>query len=143
MAKQTGIPGRLIVDDAGGTPRTITNDVNSIGLSTPRGVQDVTGLDKAGIERLLLRADGQLTINGAGLNPAVNQAHDVFKSVPSTSVIRTVTYDPSGIGTGAPRLTMEMMFSDYAVNVGADGAITWVATGQLADGTAPTWITVP
>lgn len=142
MAKQSGIPAKLQVDDAGGTLRDISDNVTSINLTTPRGVFDVTGLDKSGIERLLGLADGNVALTGA-FDPATNKQHDVFKTVPTTSVQRTVTYDPSGIGTGAPRLTMEMLFSNYDLARSQDGNLVWTATGQLANGTAPTWITVP
>ena len=134
MAKETGLSWTTFsVDDSGGSPQDIKNDITNVTISTPRGVQDVTGLDKAAMERLLTLADGQVTINGV-FNDASNASHDVFKTVPSTSVARTVTMVHSG-----QTLAMEMMFSDYSLNRGADGSLTWTATGQLSDGTAPTW----
>lgn len=123
----------VTVDDSGGTGRAITNDVTSIQFSTPRGLQDVTGLDKSAVERLLLLADGNVTINGV-FNDATNQSHDVFKTVPTTSVSRTVVIVHSG-----QTMTMEIMFSDYSLSRGQDGSLTWTATGSLANGTAPTW----
>lgn len=133
MAKESGIGMTVTVDDSGGTGRAITNDVTSINFSTPRGLQDVTGLDKSAIERLLLLADGTVTINGV-FNDATNMSHDVFKTVPTTSVSRTVVIVHSG-----QTMTMEIMFSDYALSRGQDGSLTWTATGSLANGTAPTW----
>jgi hypothetical protein len=133
MAKESGLGMSIAVDDSGGSARTISNDITSFNLGTPRGVQDITGLDKSAIERLLLLADGQVTINGV-FNDASNQAHDVFKTAPSSSVARTVTITISG-----KVMAMEMFFTDYALTRAADGSATWTATGMLAGGAVPTW----
>jgi hypothetical protein len=87
------------------------------------------------MERLLLLTDGTVTFNGV-LNTASNMSHDVFKTVVSGSVPRTVavTY-----GTGGPVLTMECLFSDYSLTRGQDGSVTWTATGVIADGNLPVW----
>ncbi len=67
-------------------------------------------------------------------NPAANQAHAVFSTVPSTSVARTVT-----LVVSSQTLPNEMMFTDYAITRAADGSLTWTAPGALSDGTVPTW----
>jgi len=134
MAKETGLGWTtLSVDDSGGTARAIVNDVTNLNFSTPRGVQDVTGVDKSAMERLLLLADFQVQLNGV-FNDAANVSHDVFKTVPSTSVARTVTLTVSG-----QTLPNEALFSDYALTRAADGSLTWSTTGELSDGTVPTW----
>jgi hypothetical protein len=145
MAKQSGLPSKTQVDDAGGTLRDISNDINSFELSTPSGLQDITGLDKSAIERLLLLADGKVSLKGT-FNPAANMSHIVFRdyrTIFAGQLGRTTTVDPSGISTGAPRLSMELIYSSYDLSRGSDGSLTWSAEGQLADGTVPTWITVP
>ena len=133
MAKESGVGMTVTVDDSAGAGQAITNDVTSISFSTPRGLQDITGLDKSAIERLLLLADGTVTINGV-FNDAANLSHAVFKTVPTTSVSRTVVIVHSG-----QTLTMECMFSDYSLNRAQDGSLTWTASGSLSNGTAPTW----
>jgi hypothetical protein len=134
MAKSTGLgQTTLSVDDASGTPRDIRNDITNWQMSTPRGVQDVTGVDKSANERLLLLADGSVTYNGVH-NPAANRQHDVFKTVPSTSVARTCTNTINGV-----TLPMEMLFSDYQLSRSDSGELTWSAPGSLADGVVPTW----
>jgi hypothetical protein len=133
VAKESGIGMTVTVDDAAAAGQAITNDVTSISFSTPRGLQDITGLDKSAIERLLLLADGTVTINGV-FNDDSNKSHAVFKTVPTTSVSRTVVIVHSG-----QTLTMECMFSDYSLNRAQDGSLTWTATGSLSNGTAPTW----
>jgi hypothetical protein len=133
VAKESGLGFSIAVDDASGTPRTISNDVTNHAIATPRGVQDVTGVDKSAMERLLLLADGSLTLNGV-FNDAANMSHAVLKTVPSTSVPRTCTLAISG-----QTLAMEMLFSDYSLTRAADGSFTFAAPGVLADGTVPTW----
>jgi hypothetical protein len=133
VAKESGIGMTVTVDNSAGSGQAITNDVTSISFTTPRGIQDITGLDKSAIERLLLLADGTVTINGV-FNDASNLSHDVFKTVPTTSVSRTVVIVHSG-----QTMTMECMFSDYSLNRAQDGSLTWTATGSVSNGTAPTW----
>lgn len=134
MAKETGLGWTtLSVDDSAGAAKAIKNDVTNFQFATPRGVQDVTGVDKSAFERLLLLADFTITLNGV-FNDAADQSHAVFKTVPSTSVARTTTLTVSG-QTIAP----EVLYTDYALTRGQDGALTWTAPGSLADGTVPTW----
>ena len=132
MAKASGLGwSTLSVDDSGGTPVVIKNDVTNLNFSTPRGVQDVTGVDKSAIERLLLLADFQITLNGV-FNSAVS--HTVFRTVPSSSVGRTVT-----LVVNAATLPNETFFTDYQLTRAQSGELTWSAPGVLQDGTVPTW----
>jgi hypothetical protein len=134
MAKETGLGiTTLTVDDSTPAAQTIINDITNFSLSTPRGVQDVTGVDKSAMERLLLLADASMDLNGV-FNPAANQSHDVFKTVPSTSVVRTVLLTVS-----SQVLTGEYLFTDYALTRAGDGSLTFSAPGVLATGVVPTW----
>ncbi|MFF4479449.1 hypothetical protein ACFY1A_20855 [Streptomyces sp. NPDC001520] len=121
------------VDDSSGTVKAIKNDVTNLQFATPRAVQDVTGIDKSAMERLLLLADFSVTLNGV-FNDATGQSHDVFKTVPSTSVARTVTLTVSG-----QTLANECLFTDYPLSRSDSGELTWAVPGVLADGTVPTW----
>ncbi|MEU1372980.1 hypothetical protein ABZ442_04860 [Streptomyces triculaminicus] len=134
MAKESGLGWTTCsVDDSGGTARAIKNDITNLEFATPRAVQDVTGIDKSAMERLLLLADFSVDLNGV-FNDAANQSHDVFKTVPSTSVARTVTLTVSG-----QTLANEVLFTDYPLTRADDGALTFKVPGVLADGTVPTW----
>jgi hypothetical protein len=134
MAKETGLGWTtLSVDDSGGSPVAIKNDVTNFQFATPRGVQDVTGVDKSAMERLLLLADFSITLNGV-FNDDAAGSHIVFKTVPTTSVQRTTTLVVSG-QTIAP----ELLYTDYNLTRNADGSLTWTAPGVLANGTAPAW----
>lgn len=136
MAKTSGLGATITVDDSSGTPQTISNDITEFSFSTPRGVQDITGVDKSAHERLLLLADASFSPKGV-FNPAANMSHAVFSSVPSTSVNRTTNIVPTA--SAHPFLVFEALYSDYAVSRSASGELTWEAPGALADGTVPTW----
>lgn len=134
MAKKGGLGiTTLSVDDSTGTPRDIRNDITNFQFATPRAAQDVTGIDKSANERLLLLADFSITLNGV-FNDATNLSHSVFRTVPSTSALRTVTLVITG-----NTLANEVLFTDYPITRSASGELTWSAPGVLGDGTIPTW----
>ena len=132
MAKESGITMTVSVDDSGGVLRDISNDITSLDWDTPRGVQEVTGLDQAAVERLQLLADFSSTLNGI-FNDAANMSHDVFKTVSSTSVARTHTFAVSG-----QTLSNEALCNGYALTRAASGELTWSVPSTLSDDTAPT-----
>ena len=122
----------LQVDDSTGTNLIdIRNDITNLSFSTPRGIQETTGIDKSAMERLLLLADFSITLNGV-FNPALS--HTVFATVPSTSVQRTTV-----IVVNAKSLQGNLYYSDYQITRSATGELTWQAPGALGDGTTPTW----
>lgn len=134
MAKESGLGWTtLSLDDASGTPAVIKNDVTNFEFATPRGVQEVTGVDKSAYERLLLLADFSATLNGV-FNDAATFSHATLKTVPSTSVARTLSLAVSG-----QTLANEVIVTDYSMNRAEDGSLTWTAPCLLADGTVPTW----
>lgn len=135
MAKKSGLGiTTLSVDDSAGTVRDIRNDITNFQMATPRAVQDVTGIDKSANERLLLLADFSITLNGVFNDQASTGSHIVFRTVPSTSVLRTVSLVITG-----NTLNNECLFTDYNLTRSASGELTWSAPGVLGDGTVPTW----
>ena len=133
MAKVSGLPTSVTLDDANGDPQDISNDVTSITVSTKRGVQEITGLDSSAVERLLLLADFTGTINGV-FNAALS--HTVLSTVCSTSVDRTLAI---GYADDAATLTAEVVIENYDLDRGDDGKFTWSVNFSLADGTAAAW----
>lgn len=132
MAKISGLGWTtLSVDNAGGTPVDVRNDITNFQFSVPRGVQEVTGVDKSAIERLLLLADFSITLNGV-FNK--DSSHSVFKSVTSGSVARTTSLE-----IDSQTLAPEVLYTDYAITRSDSGELTWSVPGVLADGTVPTW----
>ncbi|HUV73870.1 MAG TPA: hypothetical protein VMW79_06150 [Anaerolineae bacterium] len=135
MGKVTGLGMTLSVDDDAGNLQDISGDAPSFTVNTSRGEQDVTGIDKSAMERLLLLGDAEISISGV-FNAALS--HLVFRKIGTIlagQVGRTVTI----AYPDAVTLSMEMVFSSYNINRGADGSLTWTATGKLADGTVPTF----
>lgn len=137
MAKVSGLGLSITVDDSAGSGRDISNDIVSANWKTNSGEQNITGLDKSGMERLLLQADGQLSLTGV-FNSAANKSHAVFKdyrTLAASQVGRTVVI----AGVSGLSLSMEMVISDYTITRGANGELTWSATLSLSDGTVPTY----
>lgn len=96
-------------------------------------MQDITGIDKSARETLLLLADVSGALNGV-FNPTANASHDVFKTIPSTSVARTITLTVS-----AKTLAFEAHLTDYPLSRSDSGELTWAVPFVLADGAVPTW----
>jgi hypothetical protein len=120
------------VTDATGTVRDIRNDITNLAFTTPRAVQDVTGLDKSANERLLLLADFTATMNGV-FNPALS--HIAFATIPSTSVNRAIT-----ITTNGKNLNISgAILTDYQITRAATGELTFSVPASNADGAVPTW----
>lgn len=134
MAKESGLAWTtLSVDDSAGTPVDIRNDVTNLEFATPRATQDITGIDKSAMERLLLLADFSITMNGV-FNDAASKSHTTFKTITSTSVNRTVSINVSG-----QTLANEVILTDYPLSRSDSGELTWAVPGSLSDGTVPTW----
>lgn len=134
MAKASGLGWTtLSVGDATNTAQDIRNDITQLDFSTPRAVQDITGIDKFANERLLLLADFSINLSGV-FNSAANKSHAVFSTIPSTSVARTTS-----IVVNAATLTNNVLYTDYPLTRDSGGALTWKVPGALADGTVPLW----
>lgn len=137
--KQTGLGWTtLSVDDSSNAQQAIKNDVTNFSFATPRGVQDVTGVDKSAYERLLLLADFTITMNGV-FNAAANLSHAVFSTIPTTSVARLITLVTASSGGVTKTINPTCILTDYAVTRSAAGELTWSVPGSLSNGTAPVW----
>jgi len=136
MTKQSGLGWTtLTLDDAGGTPRSIINDVSNMTMSFPRATQDVTGMDKLAFERLLLLADCSGQLNAPAFNPgATTGFHQVCKTIPSSSVVRTLA-----IAIASQSISNEVICTDYQLSRAADGSFPATVPYVLADGTLPAW----
>lgn len=136
MAKVSALTTTVTIDDSGGTGRDISSNVASLSINTSRGEQDVTGLDKSALERILLREDTTISLSGNGFDTATNKAHDVFKTVGTQAgtVTRTAV-----IGFTVGTATLETVPSNYNLSVNADGGMSWSVDLHTANGTAIAW----
>lgn len=134
MAKSSGLAWTTAsVDDASNAQQAIKNDFTQLDFMTPRAVQDVTGIDKSAMERLLLLADFSVNFTGV-FNPAANQSHDVFKTIPSTSVARLVT-----LVTNGKTIAPTVILTDYPLTRAQNGDLTFKVPGVLSNGVVPVW----
>lgn len=143
MAKVTGLGAFISVADATPTVQTISNDVTNFTLTTPRAVQDTTGVDKTAIERLLLLADLSVTFNGV-VNPSAGASHSVFSTITQATAAaggtaRATVIGPTSAGNATPKMSFNAIYTDYQITRATGGALTWQAPGVLSDGTNPTW----
>lgn len=136
MAKQTGLGATVTVDDSGGTPRAISNDVTNFEVSTPMAVIETTGVDKSAMERLLGIADYSVTLEGVPNFSSAPSSHDTFKTVVSTRVNRTTAIL---MGSGGATLTAEVLYSGYTITRDDTAKLTWRAEGANGDGATPVW----
>ena len=134
MAKLSGLGASLAVDDSGGTARTVSNDILSISVSTPRGMQDVSGMNVSAMERLLLRADGKFDYAYVFNDTVSTGSFAVFSTASSTSVTRTHTYTVQ-----SKVLAGEYLIPDFPLALGADGALTGSISAVLNSTVVPTW----
>jgi hypothetical protein len=133
MAKQSGLGYSIVIDNSAGVAKTISNDITNFQFATPRGVQDVTGVDKSAMERILLLADFSITLNLV-FNTTTDMSHDTFKDVTSTSVGRTTVLTVS-----AKVMTAEVLYTDYPISRSNSGELTAAVPGVLQNGVAPAW----
>lgn len=124
MAKVSGITTTFTV-----ASNDVSNDITSFNLDTPYGVQDITGLDKSAVERLLLRADANGSITGVH-NTASNRFHATFKTPGSKTFV---------IAFPGATATFTAVTTNYALNMGADGSLIPSVNWALSSGTAVAW----
>jgi hypothetical protein len=135
VAKISALTTTVTIDDSGGSGRDISADVTNLSINTSRAEQDITGLDKSAMERLLLRSDTTISLSGV-YDPGSNLAHAVFKTVGTQAGTTTRT---AVIGFPTGTATLETLPSNYNLTVGADGSMTWSVDLHTANGTAIAW----
>lgn len=134
MAKESGLAWSVLdVDDEAGVAQDVREDVNSLEFATPRGVLEVTGIDRSAMERLHGLADFSATLTFTFDPDTADSVHDVFKDL---SNARTLL-----ITVSAQILSNEVLFTDYALNRGTDGSFGGTAPCVLQSGIVPAWTT--
>ena len=124
MAKVSGLTTSVTI-----ASNDISNDVLSINVDTPYGVQEITGLDKSAVERLMLRADCSGSMNGV-FNTTASKSHATLKTPGSKTFV---------IGYPGATLTFTAVTTNYAVTMAEDGSLVWSVNFALSSGTAAAW----
>jgi hypothetical protein len=136
VAKTSGLGAAIVIADDTDTNQTISDDVTEFSLSTPRAVQDITGVDVYAHQRLLLLADATVSLKLI-MNNAADMGHMVLSTMSSTSVLRSVQVTPTA--STKPYLGFNGYVSTYDVARSATGELTTSAELVLGDGNVPAW----
>lgn len=139
MPKLTGLAGTIKVDNDSGVAKDIGGDVTNYEIATPRGLIDVTGMNKYANERLLGLTDLNITMTGVFDNTA-DMSHAVLSTFtqPGAQSGRTVSIAPTS-NAATPKLDSECLITDYQVTRNDNAQLTWKSPFALFDGTVPTW----
>lgn len=134
MSKQTALGSNLYmgVYDLSGDVGAVTN------ISSPRGVFDVTGLDKTAMERILGRRDGNLAFSGFW-NTATGQVFDALSAMPTTDVLTTVVIPAStALAIGDVGCAINGKQITFDQQEGDDGSLA-ISTAVQSNGSALEW----
>jgi hypothetical protein len=100
-----------------------------------RPQQDVTGVDKLGMERIGLVSDASLSLTGAWNPAAAPTFYATFKDISTTNIDRTVVLVYPGTAT----FTAEMRLASFNIARGQDGGITCTVELQFSGGAQGVW----
>ena len=131
MAKVSGIPTSFTIDTTAGVATDISDLVGTCTVNTSVALQDVTGLDKSGTERITLRGDYTIDVNG--FEDDGTDIDDIFLD-PSAQRDLVIVF-PNRTFTGV------CVIGTFSEARSADGSYSWTANLSQADGGAPgdTW----
>ena len=133
MAKISGLSIACTIQDSSAMAQTLSNDIGDFTLPITFATQDVTGIDKAAMERLALLTDLKASIKGF-FNNASSHIHPVLST--GQTVARQVVI--TIVGSGGT-LTFTGLIDNYTITRAATGALTTSASISLSNGTAPAW----
>jgi hypothetical protein len=120
MAKRGALGSELLV---GGS--RLSNDIGQVNsITTPVGVQDVTGIDKSARETLLLLRDGSITFTPF-FNPATGRAHPILSALPRTDVITSFLVANA---QGEPAFCLNGKQNNYDASRSPAGELTFSTT---------------
>lgn len=130
MAKQSGINERLYVSQY-----DLSGDIGALNsVRAGRNLQDVTGLDKAAVERLRLLRDGEIDFTGF-FDSAAGQEYPVLRNI--GGLPKLVTWC-TGITSGRPTGSLIGRQSTFDYNRGADGSLA-LTSNFMGDSTGLEW----
>ncbi len=134
MAKESGLGWTTASrDNSSAALKALVNCITNVDFSITRNTQDLTGMDKSSMERLLLLGDYSSTwtllFNDCGC-----KSFCVHKTIASADVLRSESLVVSG-----QTLNNEVALIDMALSRGADGSFIITAPAALSSGTDPTW----
>jgi hypothetical protein len=141
MPKMSGLGWTALnIDNSSASLQDVKNDFTNLDFSLPVATIDTTGIDKYAMERITGLRDFTVTLTGP-FNPDANHSHAVFKDItavasPARKFNLTIGAQVLGI---TPAFTV--LFTEYSLSRGTDGAFTATVPGVLASGDIPAWTT--
>lgn len=127
MTKVNGIPTSFTIDTTAGTPTDISDLVGNCTVNVSRALQDVTGLDKDGTERITLRGD--YTVDVTGFEDDGSDVDSIFLDPANQRDIIIVFPNRTFTGT--------VVIGTFTETRGADGSYGWTAQLSQAGGESP------
>lgn len=122
MAKQSGLGDNLFVHGY-----NLSGDIQSLGeIGGGPALLDVTSIVKSAMERIGGLRDGRMNATSF-FNPATDQAHDRFSTLPYTDVILTYC---RGTTLGNPAASLNAKQANYDMTRANDGALTAAVNGE-------------
>lgn len=128
MTKMSGLPTSFTIDDSGGSPVTFSNEAATLGLDISQLLQDSSGLDTEGTERIGLRGDWTCPVSGTAMSP--DDVIPVFGDVRGSRTL-AIAY-PGGIAFGG-----ECLVGKFSTAINQDGSWSWSAELSGSDGIFP------
>tara|TARA_Y100000310_G_scaffold145001_1_gene144357 strand:- start:367 stop:1113 length:747 start_codon:yes stop_codon:yes gene_type:complete len=130
MAKKSGLGQEFYIHGY-----DLSGDVGSLdGVGAPRGLLDITAINKSAVERLNGRSDATLSFN-TWFNDATEQEHAALSGLVTTD--RIVLWAMGG-STGDAACAFPAKQLDYDGSRGADGSLAF-SVSCVADGVAADW----
>lgn len=137
---------KVLLDDSGGTPRDISDSINSIGgIGLSYDQTDVTTIANSVKQYLTGYGDSSVSLGGPFNNTATTGAHTVLTGLNGANTAATLTIQigiRAAATTGDPEFEGEYVVTDYQLS-GSGTDLTWSASLKPAFGTStPAWGTV-
>ncbi len=101
--------------------RDVSGDVGAFdNIGSPRAVREITGIDKAAIEREQLRSDAAISYSGY-FNDAANKLFDALKDAPTGDQIGLIAFGGNAVGDVAAMMVGKQV--THAQTKDADGGV--------------------
>ena len=137
MARTHGKGSSFSIDDAGGTPRVISEAITSIDFPGTVDMAEVSGMGDAAKEYLPGLADGTITITGNWEDAATTGADTVLGALFDANGELTAggsldfMYGPEGAESTDIKYSGKCFMTGYSQSSPLGGAVTFTATFQV------------
>lgn len=122
------------IDDASGTPRTISQYVDTVsGLPGGRQLSEVTAFGDSGVRNIPGLQNVTFTISGHFDSTATTGPNAVFNSLRTAGSTATFEYGPEGGANGNVKYSGECWLTNYTVDATVSEKVSFSAELQVDD----------